>query len=364
MDILTAMVQINLINRMQAPMKLITATMIVDLIRDIGVSEFYKELTIMLENDFRNWNKFNKSPRHAVHFPEGVIELMPCSDDTYYSFKYVNGHPGNTEQGKLSVFALGMLSDVRTGYPLILSEMTLLTAFRTAATSAIASKYMARKNSSAVSIIGTGSQSEFQIMALKNIFRIHKVKCFDRDKNAMLKFKKNLAGEFENIEICSTAEEAVAGSDIIITATADKKHARLFDPSSVREGTHINAVGGDCPGKTELDLNLLKRSRVVVEYLEQTRLEGEIQLNEIPQVHGELWEIISGIKPGRENENEITIFDSVGFALEDFSTLKLIYQMMEKRGQGEAVDLIPEPDDPKNLYGLISGGKNSPDAFN
>ena len=98
-----------------------------------------------LEKDFGRWHEFLLSPRHATHYPHGVIELMPCADQQFYDFKYVNGHPGNPLIGRLSVVAIGLLSDVVSGYPLMISEMTLLVAFRTAATDVLAVKYLARE---------------------------------------------------------------------------------------------------------------------------------------------------------------------------------------------------------------------------
>lgn len=131
-----------------------------------GIDHLLCRTIAQLREDFGRWHAFHKSPRHATHYPHGVIELMPCADDTYYAFKYVNGHPGNPQQGKLSVFGLGMLTDVASGYPLLLSEMTLLTAIRTAATAALAADYLARAESNRLGIIGTGAQAEFLILAI------------------------------------------------------------------------------------------------------------------------------------------------------------------------------------------------------
>ena len=143
-------------------MKIIDINTLIKIINRVGLNTFYLELIKTLEEDFARWDEFYKSPRHATHYPQGVIELMPISDKQWYSFKYVNGHPSNTHQNKLCVVAVGMLSDAQNGYPLLLSEMTLLTALRTAATGALGAKYLARKNSSNLAIIGTGAQAEFQ----------------------------------------------------------------------------------------------------------------------------------------------------------------------------------------------------------
>src|SRR5438270_4712212 len=105
-----------------------------------GPARFMEELAGEIEADFLRWGEFDKSARHATHSPVGVIELMPACDGRLYSFKYVNGHPKNTAVGLLTVTAFGLLADVHTGYPLLLSELTLTTALRTAATSALAAR--------------------------------------------------------------------------------------------------------------------------------------------------------------------------------------------------------------------------------
>lgn len=148
------------------------------------------------------WTTFSRT-QQVVR--TGVIELMPVSDAALYAFKYVNGHPKNTQNGMLTVMAFGAPGDVDTGKPVLLSEITLTTAIRTAATSALAARYLARPDSRRTALIGNGSQSEFE------------------------------------------------------------------------PGMHLNAVGGDCPGKTELHRDIVERARVMVEYEPQSRIEGEIQ---------------------------------------------------------------------------------------
>lgn len=335
-------------------MLLLDIPSIQSIILSIGLEPFYSRLIQQLEDDFKHWQSFYKSPRHAIHYKHGVIELMPCSDDELYSFKYVNGHPENTKQGNLCVMAIGMLADVKTGYPLMISEMTLLTAIRTAAVAALGAKYLARTDSNVLCIIGSGAQSEFQAMAMKSILPIDEIRIYDIDAKAMDKFYNNLTPEFNRIKKCESIAEAILNSDIIITATACKKKACLFKASEITDGTHIHAMGGDCPGKTELDASLLKKSKLVVEFTEQSLIEGEIQQLDISHIHGELWQIINKLIPGRENNNEITIFDSVGFAIEDFSILKLVYTLAQELKLGVDIDLIPDIDDPKNLYGLIN----------
>src|SRR5437879_12852566 len=139
-----------------------------------GAARFVEELAAEIEAAFLRWSAFDKSPRHATHSPLGVIELMPASDGRLYAFKYVNGHPKNTAVGLLTVTAFGVLADVQTGYPLLLSELTLTTALRTAATSALAARRLARPNSGVMALIGNGAKSEFKTIGFQHMPGIRK----------------------------------------------------------------------------------------------------------------------------------------------------------------------------------------------
>ncbi|MGE8358170.1 MAG: ornithine cyclodeaminase, partial [Microvirgula sp.] len=135
--------------------------------------------------------------------------------------------------------------------------------------------------------------------------------------------------------------------------TADKALATILTPDMIEPGMHINAVGGDCPGKTELHPDILARSRVVVEFEPQTRIEGDIQQMPADFPVVELWQVLTGAVPGRESAEQVTVFDSVGFALEDFSMLRYLYDLARERNIGSVIDLVPAPDDPKDLYGFM-----------
>jgi ornithine cyclodeaminase len=335
-------------------MKLIDINTLLKIINKTSLNTFYLKLIKALEADFSRWHEFNKSARHATHSANGVIELMPCSDKQFYSFKYVNGHPSNTLENKLCVAAIGMLSDSQNGYPLMISEMTLLTALRTAATGALAAKYLARKESHHIAIIGNGAQAEFQALAFNSVFPLHSISFYDIDEQAMEKFSKNMHTYNFKLLPCSNIKQCIKNADIIVTATAAKKRINLFSIDQIKPGTHIHAMGGDCPGKTEFDKEILNQAKVVVEYLEQSLQEGEVQQGDESVVDAELWEIIQSKKIARENDSEITFFDSVGFALEDFSTLRLIYQLSEQMQLGEEVNLVPQLDNAKDLFGLLN----------
>ncbi|HEV7437705.1 MAG TPA: ornithine cyclodeaminase, partial [Pseudorhizobium sp.] len=244
-------------------------------------------------------------------------------------------------------------ADVESGYPLLLSEMTILTALRTAATSAVAARYLARPDARTMAVIGNGAQSEFQARAFKALLGIDALRFYDLDPSATERCRRNLSGLGFNIIACGTPEEAVEGADIITTATADKQCATILTDNMVGPGVHINAVGGDCPGKTELHRDILLRSDIFVEYPPQTRIEGEIQQLAADHPVTELWRVMSGQMEGRRSEAQITLFDSVGFATEDFSALRYVRDKLAGTRHFIELDLLADPDEPRDLYGML-----------
>jgi ornithine cyclodeaminase len=323
------------------------------LILQIGMEKFLTDLAGYVEEDFLRWESFDKTARVAAHSIDGVIELMPASDDALYAFKYVNGHPKNTREGRQTVTAFGLLADVSNGYPTLLSEMTILTALRTAATSAVAAKYLAPKDAHAMAIIGNGAQSEFQAMAFKAMLGVKTLRLYDIDPAATQKCMANLTKFGFDITPCASVEEAMQGVQIVTTATADKQCATILSDNLVGAGLHINAIGGDCPGKTELHRDILLRSDIFVEYPPQTRIEGEIQ--QLPPDHEvqELWQVIAGRAAGRKSTAQITLFDSVGFAIEDFSALRYVRDQVLHTPFFEKLDMLADPDDPRDLFGMV-----------
>jgi ornithine cyclodeaminase len=323
------------------------------LVHAIGVEKFLVELAEFIEEDFRRWPYFDKTPRVASHSAEGVIELMPTSDGVLYGFKYVNGHPKNTKDGRQTVTAFGVLCDVATGYPLLLTEMTLLTALRTASTSAMAARVLAPSGARTMALIGNGAQAEFQAMAFRAMLGVDRLSLYDIDSAASRKVERNLAGLGFDIAIHASGQEAVVGAQIITTATADKQNATILTDNMVGAGVHINGVGGDCPGKTELHRDILHRSDIFVEYAPQTRIEGEIQQLAADHPVTELWEVLAGKTPGRVSESQITLFDSVGFAIEDFSALRYVRERLNDFPMYEELDLLADPDEPRDLFGML-----------
>jgi len=327
------------------------------LVHHIGIEHVLSDLADYIEVDFHRWELFDKVARVASHSTEGVIELMPTSDGEVYGFKYVNGHPANMKKGLQTVTAFGLLADVDSGYPVLLSEMTILTALRTAATSAMVAKHLAPKGATTLAMIGNGAQSEFQALAMKTICGITEVRLYDVDPAATAKCLTNLKGYGITLTACKTPEEAIQGAQIITTCTADKQYATILTDNMVGAGVHINAIGGDCPGKTELHRDILLRSDIFVEYPPQTRIEGEIQQLMADHPVTEMWRVINGTAKGRTSTAQITLFDGVGFATEDFSALRYVYDQLEDGNFYQDLDMVADPDDPRDLFGMVQRAK-------
>jgi ornithine cyclodeaminase len=174
---------------------------------------------------------------------------------------------------------------------------------------------------------------------------------FDIDPSATAKLEQNLRAfpKLKVVRAASTAQ-AVKGADIVTTVTADKTRATIITPDMIEPGMHINGVGGDCPGKTELHPDVLRAAQVFVEYEPQSRIEGDIQQLPADFPVTELWRVLSGTHPGRASRDAITVFDSVGFALEDYSALRYVHEQAQRHGIGTDADLVPPADDPKDLF--------------
>ena len=323
------------------------------IVLDIGVERMLVELAATIEEDFRRWELFDKTPRIPAHSDEGVIELMPTSDGATYGFKYVNGHPKNVAKGRQTVTAFGVLSHVDNGYPMLISEMTILTALRTAATSALAGRALAPPGARTMAIIGNGAQCEFQALGFKALCGVEAVRLYDIDPRATRKAAANLSGSGLAVVACRSSEEAILGAQIVTTCTADKRNATILTDNMIGAGVHLNAIGGDSPGKTELHPDILRRSDIFVEYAPQTRIEGEIQQLDRAHPVTELWQVLTGQAPGRRDSRQITLFDGVGFAIEDFSALRYIRDQVDRTGHFVHLDLLADPDDPRDLYGML-----------
>ncbi|MCE4535789.1 ornithine cyclodeaminase [Pelomonas sp. P7] len=333
---------------------LLTTQDVAALVQRVGLPDLLRRLVAYLEADYLRWAEFDKTPRVAAHSADGVIELMPIADARLYSFKYVNGHPKNHRVGLPTVMAFGVLADVATGAPALLSELTLTTAMRTAATSVMVARRLARPDSRVMALIGNGAQSEFQALAFHHLLGIRELRLFDIDPAATARLVRHLDGTPGlSLTVCTSTAEAVRGADIVTTVTADKAQATILTPDLIEPGMHVNGVGGDCPGKTELHRGVLEMARVVVEYEPQSRVEGDVQQMPADFPVTEFWRVLAGEAPGRESAAQVTVFDSVGFALEDFSALRLLHDLSTQLGLGAPLDLVPSMADPKNLFGEL-----------
>ena len=338
----------------------LSAPEMVRLIQRKGLSACIAGVADRIEREFLRWNEFDKSARVACHSDVGVIELMPIADAAQFAFKYVNGHPTNHRHGLPTVMAFGVLADVDTGAPRLLSEFTLTTAIRTAAMSAVAARALARPDCRSMALIGNGAQSEFQALAFRDLVGIRELRLFDTDPAASAKLAANLVGQGLTVRICQSTAQAVLGADIVTTVTADKTNATILTTEMIEPGMHINAVGGDCPGKTELQRGVLEMASVFVEYEPQSRIEGEIQQMPSDFAVTEFWQVLSGKRLGRINESQVTVFDSVGFALEDFAALAFMGETAAELGLGEVIELVPQANDPKNLFGVLRTRASQP----
>jgi ornithine cyclodeaminase len=330
------------------------------LIGILGLPACLRGLAGTLRADYLRWPEFDKEARIAAYSEQGTIELMPITDGTHYSFKCVNGHPGNGRHGLPTVMAMGALLDCDTGMIRLLGELTLTTALRTAAMSALAAQVLARRDSRSMALIGNGAQSDFQALAFACLLGIRDLRLYDVDRGASERLARNLAaadlpGRPLSVRICESAAQAARSADIVTTVTAFQGRARVLDAGLVEPGMHLNAVGGDCPGKTELDPAILRRADVFVEFPPQTRKEGEIQQMPADFPVTELWRVLAGDAPGRARADQVTLFDSVGFALEDYSALRFLQAQAEAHGVGTWVDVTPGQADPRDLYGWLLG---------
>jgi len=285
-------------------------------------------------------------PKMYLIFKEfdGDLRIMPAFSKRLLiaSTKIVNVHPQNPKKGLPSVMAVIILNDPKTGMPLALMDGTWITAMRTGAASAVATKYLARENAKTLGAVGAGFQAITQIAAISKVKKLKEIVVYDIREKALERLTKILAKE--KIRIKKGSIEEVCQKDILVTATPSREP--IVKKEWIKPGIHINAIGADAPGKQELDPEILKKAKIVVDCLEQATHSGEINvplkkgiINE-KDIFGELGEIISGKKAGRENENEITIFDSTGLAIQDLYTATLVYKEAKRKKIGEKIKVI------------------------
>lgn len=331
---------------------------LVTLIKNISLEKFYQMLVSYMREDFMGAQRFNQCPRVSFHHPDGILELMPICDNNFFSNKYVCTHKFNHEKNRYVVMGQGLWVDAHTGTPLMLTEMTLLTAIRTAAVSLMMSELMLKPDAQTIAIIGCGAQSDFQLMAHHQRFKFKNYKCFDIDAKAMQRLVSEMADEGVTLTPCKSAEEAVRDSDLVITVTNAQRVYPVLKKEWLKKGVHINAMGGDAPGASELDRPiLLDADIIVVEYLPQTMVEGEIQQLNPDQHAQKVVEIsdflISGYPP--ETSKNCSIFDGVGIALLDFSCMRLVWDLCHQYNLGTHAQMLPPYKGDKNLFQYLEG---------
>lgn len=279
---------------------------------------------------------------------QGDIRVMPSYLSTYEisGVKVVNVHPNNPLKYKLpSVMATIILISPKNGAPLAILDGTEITNIRTGAAGGIATKYLAKKDASILSLVGTGVQAETQLLAIIKVRKIKKIKIFDINQKIAKKFQRKFQFQLDiPIIICSSIEECVRDADIISTQTPVKEP--IIKAEWIKSGVHINAIGADAPGKEELEPEILKKGKVYIDDWEQASHSGEINVpleKEIikkEDIKGEIGEVICGKIPGRERDNEITIFDSTGLGVQDLICAYQVYKLAKRKRIGKKITLF------------------------
>jgi len=270
----------------------------------------------------------------------GDFRAMPAALPGSAGVKWVNVHPENPSRGLPSIMAILVYNDPETGYPLAIMDATEITAYRTGAAAAIASKYLTRLDSHTIGIIGAGFQAHTQILAHADLFDSISISIFDVSETAVDKLMHSFS-QFP-IRNCSI-QEAVA-SDIVCTLTPSR--SPIIKKAWITPGTHINAIGADAPGKQELDPSILKEAVVIVDDIKQASSSGEINvpiqqgIYSVGEVYGTMAEVVAGKKKGRAHNNDVTVFDSTGIAVEDIAVAKLLFEKAQQRGGYPSIDLV------------------------
>jgi alanine dehydrogenase len=278
-------------------------------------------------------------PKLYLSLPEyqGDFRAMPAYIDGATGVKWVSVYPDNWKQNLASIMATIILCDPNTGYPLAIMDGTHITNIRTGAAGGVAVKYLARRDSTVIGFLGAGIQARTQLLAISEVLpKIEQVKVFDQNWNASIKYVDEMGAQLGiNIRPVETIREATE-ADIVVTTTPSR--TPIVKKQHIRPGTQINAIGADAKGKQELEADLLTGAKIIVDDIEQASHSGEINvplsegLIKAEDIYGTLGEVVANIKKGRENDEEITIFDSTGLAIEDIICAKLAYEKAKEKG--------------------------------
>ncbi len=311
-----------------------------------------EEAVEAVENAFKSKGNGNAQmpPKSYVYFPQynGDFRSMPAylEELDVAGVKIVNVHPDNpSDNGLPSVMATIVLLDPETGKPISVMGGTKITDLRTGAAGAVAAKYLARDDSKTVGFIGTGAQARTQLASLLEVFDLEKGYAFSKPEDSRENFARDVKQKrgFEMVAVDS-ARKAVEPADIVVTVTPSR--SPIVKDDWVSEGTHINAIGADAEGKQELHPEILQRGKIVVDEWDQAHHSGEIN---VPisegilfedDIYGDISEVVTGKRKGRESEEEITVFDSTGLAVQDVSVASRVYEKALGENVGYELDLM------------------------
>jgi len=301
-------------------------------------------------------NAFKLHGRNLVQMPakiylhlnkyDGDFRAMPAYIERMEAcgIKWVNVHPRNRRFGLPAVMAIIILSNPQNGFPLAIMDGTLITNLRTGAAGGIAAKYLARKDSSVVGLVGCGVQARTQLLALKELFEIKSVYIWGKDSACIKRFLKDTKSFGLNIKAKDKISDCVKDADIVITTTPVR--SPIVKSEWIKPGTHINAVGADAKGKEELEPALLKRAKIIVDDQRQAIHSGEINVPiscgiiKSKDIYATLGEVLIAKKKGRVSPGEITIFDSTGLAIQDVAVANLVYKRALKKKIGSFIKIF------------------------
>jgi alanine dehydrogenase len=303
------------------------------------------ECIVAVEQAFRLYGEGKAAPPAVLsmhtrdggfHVKTGLLELSR----PYFGAK-VNGNFAENPKrfGLPTIQGVLILCDGEKGSPLAVMDSRDITSLRTGAATAVAAKYLARRDSRTVAICGCGKQGRFQVRALFRVCRLETVFAYDKIEEQALDFARELTEDLK-IKVIAVTDLAVATrqSDICVTCTSSQQP--LLDQDDISPGTFIAAVGADSPEKQELHPNLMAKSKIVTDILQQCSVMGDLHhaldagVVTLADVHGELGEVVAGKKPGRESDEEIIVFDSTGMALQDVAAAAILYEKAERQGIG------------------------------
>jgi len=313
-----------------------------------------KDFIGVVEKAFRLYGegKVQLPAKSYLYFKDydGDLRAMPTyikgEDMDIAGIKSVNVHPGNPAKGLPTVMAVISLTDPKTGYTLALMDGTYVTAMRTGAAGGVATKYLSKEDSKTAAFIGCGAQANSQLEAIMEVRPgLQELRFFDVNTESSNRLGNTAKEKYnKEIKVCQTVEEAVRGADIVTTVTPVRNP--VVKAEWISPGTHINAIGADAEGKQELESGIIKNAKVVIDDWAQASHSGEINVPLLQgvikkeDVHAELGNICAGKSPGRENNTDITVFDSTGLAIQDVSSAYMIYNKLKDSPDARKIDFM------------------------